>query len=102
MDSNTHSTSLLSCTPEIEVYNRCQSQSQGNWYPQLTFQGVTSQMNSKMIGYIVLIVIGAVGALLSGWVFLLNGELRFLGFALVGVLAMIAGIVRMRRERQGA
>jgi len=57
-------------------------------------------MNSKIIGYIMLIVIGAVCTILSGWVYLLEAELRFLLFALMGILVMVAGIVRWMRERQ--
>ena len=56
-------------------------------------------MNSKIIGYIMLIVIGAVCAVLAGWVYLLEAELRFLLFALMGILVMVAGIVRWMRER---
>jgi hypothetical protein len=58
------------------------------------------KMNSRIIGYVLLIVIGAVCAFLSLWVFLLQAELRFLLFALLGVLVMIAGIVRILRERK--
>jgi hypothetical protein len=58
-------------------------------------------MNSRIVGYIVLIVIGAVCAILSGWVYLLESEFRFLLFTLIGLLAMIGGIVRLVRERQG-
>jgi hypothetical protein len=59
-------------------------------------------MNSRIIGYILLIVIGAVCAFLSLWVYLLEGEFRSLMFVLVGLLAMIAGIIRIVRERRGA
>ena len=59
-------------------------------------------MNSRMIGYILLIVIGVVCTFLSGWLFLLEGEMRSLMFVLVGLLAMVGGIVRIVRERQGA
>ena len=57
-------------------------------------------MNSKTYGYLLLIVIGAACTVLSGWVFLLEAEPRFLLFALLGILAMVAGIVRWVRERQ--
>ena len=55
-------------------------------------------MNSKRIGYIGLIVIGIVCAFLNGWVFLLGREGRFLLFALMGILVIIAGVVRLRRQ----
>lgn len=58
-------------------------------------------MNSQTIGYILLIVIGAVCAILSMWVYLLAPETRFLLFALVGLLTLVAGIVRLRRARKG-
>jgi len=57
-------------------------------------------MNSRIAGYILLIVIGAVCTILSGWVYLLEAELRFLLFTLLGLLAMIGGIVRIVRERK--
>ena len=60
------------------------------------------QLNSKMIGYILLVVIGAVCAILSGWVYLLQPEFRFLMFTLIGVLTMAAGIVRIVRERRAS
>lgn len=60
------------------------------------------KMNSRMIGYILLIVLGAVCAILSGWVYLLEPELRFLMFTLLGVLVMVAGFVRIVRERRAS
>jgi hypothetical protein len=54
-------------------------------------------MNSKRIGYIALIVIGIVCTFLNGWVFLLEREGRFLLFAFMGILVIIAGAVRLRR-----
>lgn len=56
-------------------------------------------MNSRMIGYSLLIVIGAMCTILSGWVYLLEPEFRFLLFTLIGVLTMAAGIIRIVRER---
>jgi multidrug transporter EmrE-like cation transporter len=55
-------------------------------------------MNAKRIGYIALIVIGIVCTFLNGWVFLLEREGRFLLFALMGILVIIAGVVRLRRQ----
>lgn len=57
-------------------------------------------MNSRIAGYILLIVLGAVCTILSGWVYLLEAEFRYLLFTLLGVLVMIAGIVRLVRERK--
>lgn len=59
-------------------------------------------MNTKRILYIGLILIGAVSAFLNGWVFLLNGEIRSLLFAGLGILIVIAGIVNLRRERSAS
>jgi hypothetical protein len=57
-------------------------------------------MNGKIILYVLLIIIGAVCTLLSGWVYLLEFHTRSLLFALLGILAVVAGIVNIRRERQ--
>jgi hypothetical protein len=54
-------------------------------------------VNSKRIGYITLILIGIVSTFLNAWVFLLEREGRFLLFALVGVLVVVAGVVSIRR-----
>jgi uncharacterized membrane protein HdeD (DUF308 family) len=58
-------------------------------------------MNSRIFGFVFLIVMGAICAFLSGWVYLLEGETRFALFALLGVLIMAAGIIRIVRERRG-
>jgi hypothetical protein len=53
-----------------------------------------------MIRNLSFVVIGALCTFLSAWVYLLEAELRFLLFALLGLLVMVAGIVRIVRERQ--
>jgi hypothetical protein len=55
-------------------------------------------MNSKRIGYIILIVIGILCFFFNGWVFLLEREGRFLLFTLMGILVIIAGSVNLRRQ----
>lgn len=59
-------------------------------------------MNIKLIGYVYLIVAGAVCAVLSGWVYLLERETLWLLFALLGIVGLVAGIVRLVRERASA
>lgn len=57
-------------------------------------------MNRQMIGYSLLIVMGAICAFLSFWVYLLQAELIFLMFGLMGLLIVVAGVVRITRERK--
>ena len=65
----------------------------------LLWKDDVGQMNSKFFGYLLLILIGAVCTILSGWVYLLEADLNSLLFALLGILVMVAGIVRWARER---
>lgn len=57
-------------------------------------------MNRQTIGNSLLIVMGAISAFLAFWVYLLQPELNFLMFGLVGVLIVVAGVVRMARARK--
>ncbi len=60
-------------------------------------------MNKKLLLYGFLVVIGLADALLNLWVYLLNRETMPLLQAGVGILIMIAGIIRIQREKkQGA
>lgn len=56
-------------------------------------------MSKKLLPYVLLVIIGLVDALLNLWVFLLERETRPLLVAAVGILIMIAGIVRIQKER---
>lgn len=42
-------------------------------------------------------LMGAVMVFLNGWVYLLEGEIRFLLWGGLGLLFIIGGVVRMRR-----
>lgn len=57
-------------------------------------------MNRQRLLWGLLIVIGLVDALVNLWVYLLQRQTMPLLQAAVGVLIMIAGIVRLRRELQ--
>ncbi len=56
-------------------------------------------MSKKLLPYVFLVIIGLVDALLNLWVFLLERETRLLLVAAVGILIMIAGIVRIQKVR---
>jgi hypothetical protein len=59
-------------------------------------------MNKKLLLYGFLVVIGLADAILNLWVYLLERQTMPLLQAAVGVMIMIAGIVRFQRERNAS